>query len=100
MNYLGPKCLEAGQPSELHLRNAAQLCTQNEPLDSLRIYIGLSGIQYAGVSIIYLSYLINLIDYTIEIDEYPRSHTERSQSTFLSDARIGSSFRKTVNRIT
>ena len=51
MEFMGPKYLQSGQPGELHLRNAAQLYTQSESLESLRLFIALTGLQHAGVII-------------------------------------------------
>ncbi|KAH8372616.1 hypothetical protein KR009_001036 [Drosophila setifemur] len=48
LGLVGPKSLLSGQTSELGLRNAAQLCTQGESLDTLGMFIALSGLQHAG----------------------------------------------------
>lgn len=48
IDIIGPKSLIAGQPTEIAFRNAIQLYTQSEPLESLRMYISLTGLQYAG----------------------------------------------------
>ncbi|XP_020803577.1 acyl-CoA dehydrogenase family member 9, mitochondrial [Drosophila serrata] len=45
---VGPKSLLSGQATELGLRDAAQLCTQGESLDTLGMFIALTGLQYAG----------------------------------------------------
>lgn len=50
LSLLGPRCLHSGQPSELGLRDAAQLCTQGESLSTLSMFIALTGLQHAGVS--------------------------------------------------
>lgn len=48
IDVIGPKSLVSGQPTEIAFRNALQLYTQSEPLESLRMYISLSGLQHAG----------------------------------------------------
>ncbi|KAH8290756.1 hypothetical protein KR054_005636 [Drosophila jambulina] len=48
LGLVGPKSLLQGEPTELGLRNAAQLCTQGESLDTLGMFIALTGLQYAG----------------------------------------------------
>ncbi|XP_055913856.1 complex I assembly factor ACAD9, mitochondrial [Eupeodes corollae] len=48
VDVIGPKSLIAGEPTEIAFRNALQLYTQSEPLDSLRMYISLTGLQYTG----------------------------------------------------
>lgn len=50
LSLLGPGCLHSGQPSELGLRDAAQLCTQGESMGTLSLFIALTGLQHAGVS--------------------------------------------------
>lgn len=50
LSIIGGKSLHANQWSELAFRNATQLYTHGETIDSLRIYIALSGLQHAGVS--------------------------------------------------
>jgi len=52
LGLLGPQSLHRGQPWELGLRDAAQLCTQGESLSTLAMFISLTGLQYAGVIII------------------------------------------------
>ncbi|XP_055844455.1 complex I assembly factor ACAD9, mitochondrial [Episyrphus balteatus] len=51
IDVIGPKSLISGQPTEIAFRNALQLYTQSEPIDSLRMYISLTGLQYAGQNI-------------------------------------------------
>lgn len=50
LDFMGPKSLIAGQPTELYLKDALQLYTHGEPIDSLFLIVALSGIQHAGVS--------------------------------------------------
>lgn len=50
-NLVGPKTLIAGEETETFLRNAAQFLTQRENIDNLKMFIGLSGLQFAGVSV-------------------------------------------------
>lgn len=51
LSLLGPASLHSGQPAELVLRDTAQLCTQGESLTTLSMFIALTGLQHAGVSI-------------------------------------------------
>lgn len=53
LSLLGPRCLHSGQPAELGLRDAAQLCTQGESLSTLSMFIALTGLQHAGVSVVF-----------------------------------------------
>ncbi|KAH8250826.1 hypothetical protein KR038_001455 [Drosophila bunnanda] len=48
LGLVGPKSLLSGEATELGLRDAAQLCTQGESLDTLGMFIALTGLQYAG----------------------------------------------------
>ncbi|XP_001360554.3 complex I assembly factor ACAD9, mitochondrial [Drosophila pseudoobscura] len=48
LGIVGPKSLHSGQPTELGLRDAAQLYTQGESIDTLSMFIALTGLQYAG----------------------------------------------------
>lgn len=50
LNFMGPKALVAGQTNEVQLRDALQIYTAGESVDSLLMLVGLSGIQHAGVS--------------------------------------------------
>lgn len=50
LSLLGPASLHSGQPAELALRDSAQLWTQGESLTTLSMFIALSGLQHAGVS--------------------------------------------------
>lgn len=56
MEFLGPKALLKGEPTEAHFRNAAELFTQGEPIESLKSYIALTGLQHAGVILFILFY--------------------------------------------
>lgn len=47
----GPSSLIEGENTEAYFKNSAQLITQGETIDALKLYIGLSGLQHAGVSI-------------------------------------------------
>ncbi|EDV56448.1 acyl-CoA dehydrogenase family member 9, mitochondrial [Drosophila erecta] len=51
LGLVGPKSLLSGEPTELGLRDAAQLCTQGESLDTLGMFIALTGLQHAGQAI-------------------------------------------------
>lgn len=48
LGVVGPKSLLSGETTELGLRDAAQLCTQGESLDTLGMFIALTGLQHAG----------------------------------------------------
>ncbi|KAH8280403.1 hypothetical protein KR018_006550 [Drosophila ironensis] len=48
LRLVGPKSLLSGEATEQGLRNAAQLCTQGESLDTLSMFIALAGLQHAG----------------------------------------------------
>ncbi|XP_030381645.1 acyl-CoA dehydrogenase family member 9, mitochondrial [Scaptodrosophila lebanonensis] len=48
LTVIGPKSLHTGQPGELGLQDAAQLYTQNESIDTLSMFVALTGLQYAG----------------------------------------------------
>ncbi|XP_017038824.1 complex I assembly factor ACAD9, mitochondrial [Drosophila ficusphila] len=48
LGLVGPKSLLSGEATELGLRDAAQLCTQGESLDTLGMFIALTGLQHAG----------------------------------------------------
>lgn len=50
LDFMGPKTMIAGQPNNVALRNTLQLYTHGEPVDSLNLLVGLSGVQHAGVS--------------------------------------------------
>lgn len=50
MDIIGPKSLLSGQETEVIFRDSAQLYTQGESMDTLRLYIALAGLQHAGVS--------------------------------------------------
>lgn len=55
LEFMGSKALLKGEPTEEYFQNAAELFTQGEPIESLRSYIALSGLQHAGV--LYFCYL-------------------------------------------
>lgn len=61
MEFMGPKSLLRGQPTEDFFRDAAELFAQGEPIESLKSFIALSGLQHAGVihilSLIFILYL-------------------------------------------
>ncbi|XP_067632098.1 complex I assembly factor ACAD9, mitochondrial [Eurosta solidaginis] len=48
MDCIGPKSLLSGQDTDVLFRDAAQLYTQNESMDTLRLYIALIGLQHGG----------------------------------------------------
>ncbi|XP_017014504.2 complex I assembly factor ACAD9, mitochondrial [Drosophila takahashii] len=48
LGLVGPKSLLSGEATELGLRDAAQLCTQGESMDTLGMFIALTGLQHAG----------------------------------------------------
>ncbi|XP_017069504.1 complex I assembly factor ACAD9, mitochondrial [Drosophila eugracilis] len=50
LGLVGPKSLLSGEATEQGLRDAAQLCTQGESLDTLGMFIALTGLQHAGQS--------------------------------------------------
>lgn len=50
LEFLGPSSLHSGEIPEIILRNTAQLYTFGESIDSLYSFIGLSGLQYAGLN--------------------------------------------------
>lgn len=49
MNFMGADVLVSGNNVEKHIRDAIQLHAHGESLDNLRLYIGLAGLQHAGV---------------------------------------------------
>uniref|UniRef100_T1H6V0 Uncharacterized protein n=1 Tax=Megaselia scalaris TaxID=36166 RepID=T1H6V0_MEGSC len=49
LDFMGPKALLKGEPSEEFLRNAAELYTLGEPIETLKSFIALTGLQHAGV---------------------------------------------------
>lgn len=52
LDFMGPKALLKGEPSEEFLRNAAELYTLGEPIETLKSFIALTGLQHAGVCIV------------------------------------------------
>lgn len=50
LNSAGPKFLAPGSDTQRLLASALDLQTNGESLDALRLYIGLMGLQFAGVS--------------------------------------------------
>lgn len=52
MDFMGPEIFQSGQKTLNAMKDSAQLYIQGEPLDSVRLYIGLNGLQYSGVSFI------------------------------------------------
>lgn len=82
LDFMGPKTLLHGQPHNLTLRNTLQLYTHGEPLDSLNLLVGLSGIQQAGVSswnrTIFLEFNINLHFKIGELTRYSPKGSESS----------------------
>lgn len=51
LQTLGPKALISGQTTEEFFRDAAHLTTLGETLDAVKLYIGLSGLQHAGLAL-------------------------------------------------
>lgn len=49
MYSTGERCLTNGADTEKFIRDAAQLMTQGETLDSVKLFLGLTGLQHAGV---------------------------------------------------
>lgn len=54
MEFMGSKSLLGGEKTDFFFRIASELFTQGEPIESLRSFIGLSGLQHAGVIIYFL----------------------------------------------
>lgn len=50
LNFMGPKAIVDGEPLAEYLKDVINLYTYGEQVDSLTQYIGLTGLQYAGVS--------------------------------------------------
>lgn len=50
LNFAGQSCLDSGSDTQRLLASAMDLQTHTESLDALRLYIGLMGLQFAGVS--------------------------------------------------
>lgn len=51
MHFKGPTTLISRENSEKYFRDSAQLVTQGESLDSIKMFIGLVGLQHSGVSL-------------------------------------------------
>lgn len=49
LNSFGPGSLLAGENSEQNLRDVLHLATLGETMDAAKLFIGLTGIQHAGV---------------------------------------------------
>ena len=49
LNFLNAKATKKGHPLEQSIRDAVQLYSQGEPLDAIKLFIGFSGLQWAGV---------------------------------------------------
>lgn len=50
MHFKGPASLISRENSGKYFRDSAQLVTQGESLDSIKMFIGLVGLQHSGVS--------------------------------------------------
>lgn len=50
LNYAGQSCVTEGTDTQRLLQSAMDFQTHTESMDALRLYIGLMGLQYAGVS--------------------------------------------------
>ena len=53
LHSYGPAALLAGENSEKNLRDVLHLATLGETMDAVKLFIGLTGIQHAGVIIIH-----------------------------------------------
>lgn len=49
LNFMGPKAIVDGEPLAEYVKDALHLYTHGEPVDSLIQYVGLTGLQHAGV---------------------------------------------------
>lgn len=49
LNFMGPKAIVDGEPLAEYMKDALHLYTHGEPVDSLIQYVGLTGLQHAGV---------------------------------------------------
>lgn len=48
-SYMENDVMVKGHPMEEKIRDAIQLQTYDDPKDSLKLYVGIAGIQYCGV---------------------------------------------------
>lgn len=49
LNFMGPMAITNGEPLAENFKDVLHLYTHGEPIDSLLQYIGLTGLQHAGV---------------------------------------------------
>lgn len=69
MLFKGPATLISREKSERYFRDSAQLVTQGESLDSIKMFIGLVGLQHSGVSFELKSiFLFNKKMYLFQLD--------------------------------
>lgn len=73
LNFMGPRALLAGDTSEAQLRDALQIYTSGESINSLLLFVGLSGMQHAGVS--------SLIKCVIHVNYYNSNYYSRHRFT-------------------
>lgn len=78
MDIIGPKSLLSGQETEVLFRDAAQLYTHGESMDTLRLYIALAGLQHAG----------GLLQDTVRMQRNPLFHPGHILSKFLQSSNI------------
>ncbi|XP_054739924.1 complex I assembly factor ACAD9, mitochondrial [Anastrepha obliqua] len=78
MDIIGPKSLLSGRETEVLFRDAAQLYTQGETMDTLRLYIALTGLQHAG----------KLLSETVRMQRNPLFHPGHIFSKFLQSSSI------------
>lgn len=50
LNYIDGRLTITDHPVNTFIRNAVQLQVVSEPKDTLKLYVGVNGIQYSGVS--------------------------------------------------
>ncbi|XP_017485576.1 PREDICTED: acyl-CoA dehydrogenase family member 9, mitochondrial [Rhagoletis zephyria] len=78
MDIIGPKSLLSGQATEVLFRDAAQLYTQGESMDTLRLFIALIGLQHAGT----------LLSDTVRMQRNPLLHPGHIFRKFLQNSNI------------
>ncbi|CAD7013371.1 unnamed protein product [Ceratitis capitata] len=78
MDIIGPKSLLSGLETEVLFRDAAQLYTQGESMDTMRLYIALTGLQHAG----------GLLSDTVRMQRNPLFHPGHILSKFLQSSNI------------
>ncbi|XP_011201063.2 complex I assembly factor ACAD9, mitochondrial [Bactrocera dorsalis] len=78
MDIIGPKSLISGQETEVLFRDSAQLYTQGESVDTLRLYIALAGLQHAG----------GVLQDTVRMQRNPLFHPGHILGKFLQSSNI------------